>query len=231
MSAYEQQAREALTQTLLMMLAPAKADEAECRHDIAYAVDRVRHKSLAEAAHKAFGSKEGKAQLTRYRNALHELQAAYSGLGPAIKPWFSLAETAHVVGTETVIDRELKKVENVERSVSKRNLKPKRSAITAKAGVAAAHDLLCWYGHKPGATKGGLWERVAQLLAGSNTGLHVHMRAYLRTLDDPGVPRVKKRRTPVVEAKGTPSVGTERYFVSDEIDEIIERFADRDSGT
>jgi len=218
---YEQQAREALTLTLLMMLAPAKADEAECRHDIAYAFDRVRHQSGAEAAHKAFSSKQGKAQLKRYHNALRELHAAYGALGPTIKPWFSLA------GTETVIDREIKKAEGF---MSKKSLEPKRSAIKAKAAVAAAHDLLCWYGHKPGATRNGLWERVAQVLAGGNTSLHGHLRAYLRTLKDAGVPRVAKRRMPVMDAKGVPSVGTERYFVSDEIDAIIERFADRELG-
>jgi hypothetical protein len=50
-----------------------------------------------------------KEDVRRYCAALRRLRNAYRALDPAIKPWFSLAETAYVAGKATVIDRENRK--------------------------------------------------------------------------------------------------------------------------
>jgi hypothetical protein len=205
MSGSSTMAREQQVDAALELLAPPRRDRAECRHDIEFALDLVESRSRAVASHKVFGSKEGKAQLRRYRAAWREVQAAHGALDRHIRPWFSLAETASVAGTETVADREIKKAEQI---IAKPSPPPRRSALREKAAVAAAHDLLCWWGHKASATKGGLWEQMAQVLADVKTGLHGHLRSFKGS----DVPRVKKLQT---AASSVRAAGSVRVLVND----------------
>ena len=91
----------------LEVLKPPSRQRAECQHDIELTLDMVEQRAAAARSFRMAGSKKGKAGLKRYHAALRRLRDAYRALDPAIKPWFSLAETAYVAGKATVIDREI----------------------------------------------------------------------------------------------------------------------------
>jgi hypothetical protein len=158
----------------LALLAPPPSECEECRHDIEQMLDWVDSRSRAARADKTFTSKRGKASLRRYVKALRQLKAAYDALGPSIKPWFSLAETAYVVGKPTVIDRELAKAE----PLLAKSAPPKPNAVRAKPAVDTAANLLRWWGHKVSVTRNGKWERLAQAFAGDGVFVFEHMRAF-----------------------------------------------------
>ena len=179
----DQQIRKALE-----WLAPPPRQRAECQHDIGLALDRVEHGAAAARSFRVAGSKKGKAGLRRYCAALRRLRAAYNALDPAIRPWFSLAEIAYIVGKPTVIDREIGRAEAF---LDRPSPPPRRDASRNKAAVAAAHDLLDWWGHKASVTRGGKWEKLAKILTGDLTiDLFDHLREFKRR---PG-PKIEKLR-------------------------------------
>ena len=98
----DQQIRKALE-----LLAQRPRERAECQHDIVLALDRVERRAAAARSIRVAGSKKGKAGLRRYRAALQRVRNAYNSLDPAIRPWFSLVETAYISGKPTVVDREI----------------------------------------------------------------------------------------------------------------------------
>jgi hypothetical protein len=181
----DQQIRKALE-----LLAPPPSQRAECQHDIRLALDRVEWRAAAARSFRVAGSKKGKAGLRRYRAALRRLHVAYHSLDPAIRPWFSLAETAYVAGKPTVIDREIARAEAF---LDRPSPPPRRDASRNKAAVAAAYDLLGWWGHKTAVTRGGKWAQLAKILAGDLTlDLFDHLREFKLS---PG-PTVEKVRGP-----------------------------------
>jgi hypothetical protein len=168
----DQQVREALK-----LLAPSPRERTEWQHDIELALDRVKRDTAAARSFRVAGSKQGKAGLRRYLAALRRLRQTYYSLDPAIRPWFSLAETAYVAG-KTVIDREIAKAEAF---LYRRSPPPRRDASRNRAAVAAAYDLLRWWGHQPAITRGGRWAELAKILAGDRTvDLFDHLREYKR---------------------------------------------------
>ena len=172
----------------LELLAPPPNDRAECRHDVGLALDRVERRAAAARSFRVASSKEGKASLRRYCAALRRLRNAYNSLDPAIRPWFSLAETAYVAGKATVIDREIARAEAF---LDRPSPPPRRDASRNKAAVVAAYDLLDWWGHKPTLTRGGKWAQLAQILAGDQAvDMFDHLREFRRS---PG-PTVEKVR-------------------------------------
>ena len=180
----DQQIRNALE-----LLAPPSRDErAECLHEISLALDRVEHGAAAARSFRVAGSTKGKAGLKRYCAALRRLRNAYNSLDPAIRPWFSLAGTVSVAGIATVIDREIARTESF---LDRPSLPPRRDASRHKIAVAAAYDLLEWWGHKAAVTRGGKWAQLATILAGGRTvDLFDHLREFKRS---PG-PTVEKVR-------------------------------------
>jgi hypothetical protein len=163
----------------LELLAPPPNDRAECRHDVGLALDRVERRAAAARSFRVASSKEGKASLRRYCAALRRLRDAYNSLDPAIRPWFSLAETAYVTGKATVIDREIVRAEAF---LGRPSTPPRREASRNKAAVAAAYDLLEWWGHKAVATRGGKWAQLAKILAGDRAvDLFYHLREFKRS--------------------------------------------------
>ena len=95
----------------LELLAPPPSRRHECLRDIEYALDWV--SGPARTAFKIFGSKEGRAGLRRYASALRRALAAYQNLHPRIRPWFSITETAYIVGQPTHLHREIAKAEAI----------------------------------------------------------------------------------------------------------------------
>jgi hypothetical protein len=179
----DQQIRKALE-----LLAPRPHQRAECQHDIGLALDRVERRAAVARSFRVAGSKGGKAGLRRYCVALRRLRNAYCSLDPAIRPWFSLAEIAYVPGEATIIDREIAKTEAF---LERPSPPPRRDASRNKAAVAAAYDLLEWWGHKAAVTRGGKWAQLAKILAGERAvDLFDHLRAFKSR---PG-PRVEKVR-------------------------------------
>jgi hypothetical protein len=95
-----------------------------------------------------------------------------------IRPWFSLVEIASIPGKATVIDREIAKAESF---LDRPSPPPRRHASRNKAAVAAAYDLLGWWGHKANASRSGKWAQVAKILTGANaTDLLDHLREFKR---------------------------------------------------
>jgi len=170
------------------LLAPPPGERAECQYDIGLALDRVESGAAAARSFRVAGSKKGKAGLRRYCAALRRLRTAYRSLDPAIRPWFSLAETAYVAGKPTVIDREIARAESF---LDRPSPPPRRHASRNKAAVAAAYDLLQWWGHKAAVRRGGKWAQLAKILAGDRTvDLFDHLREFKRS---PG-PTIEKLR-------------------------------------
>ena len=91
----------------LELLALPHRQRAECRNDIRVALDRVERGAADARSFRVAGSKKGKAGVRRYYAALRRTRSAYYALDPAIRPWFSLTETAYVAGKPTLIDREI----------------------------------------------------------------------------------------------------------------------------
>jgi hypothetical protein len=162
----------------LELLAPSLGDRAECQHDIEVALERVERGTAAARSFRVAGSKNGKAGIIRYYAALRRLRAAYASLDPAIRPWFSFAETAHVAGKPTIIDREIARAEMF---LDRPSPPPRRDATRNKAAVAAAYDLLEWWGQKAAVTRGGKWAQLAEILTGDQTvDLFDHLRDFKR---------------------------------------------------
>ena len=169
----DQQIRKALE-----LLAPPPRQRAECQHDIKVVLDRVERGAAAARSFRLASSKKGKAGLKGYCAALRRLRNAYYALDPAIRPWFSLAETAYVTGKPTFIDRELAMAEAF---LARPSPPPRRDASRNKAAVAAAYDLLDWWGHRTVITRSGKWAQLAKILTGDTTvDLFDHLREFKR---------------------------------------------------
>lgn len=172
------------------MLAPPPHERAECEYDVQLSLNRAEHDAAAARSFRAAGSKKGKAGLRRYCAALRRLQIAHRGLDPAIRPWFSLAELAYVARQPTVLDREIARAETF---LNRPSPPPRRDASRNKAAVAAAHDLLKWWGHKVAVTRNGKWAQLSKILVGDQAiDLFDHLRAYKSS---PGL-SVEKLRGP-----------------------------------
>jgi hypothetical protein len=172
----------------LEVLKPPPHQRAECQHDIELTLDMVEQRAAAARSFRMAGSKKGKAGLKRYHAALRRLRDAYRALDPAIKPWFSLAETAYVAGKATVIDREITMAEIF---LAQPSRSPRRDASRNKIAVEVANHLLDWWSHKASVTRGGKWEKLAKILTGDlTTDLFDHLREFKRR---PG-PRIEKLR-------------------------------------
>ena len=179
----DQQIRKALE-----LLAPPRHERAECQRDIEIALNMVERGAGAARPFQVAGSKKGKAGLRRYCTALRRLRIAYRTLDPAIRPWFSLAETAYVSGKPTVIDREISMAETF---LAQRSSFPRRDASRNKVAVKVANHLLNWWGHRASVTRGGKWEKLAKILTGDRAiDLFDHLRGFKRR---PG-PRIEKLR-------------------------------------
>jgi hypothetical protein len=162
----------------LELLAPPPHRHAECQHDISLALGRVEYGAAIARSFRVARSTKGKAGLKCYGAALQRLRNAYNSLDPAIRPRFSLAETAYVAGNTTVIDREIVKTESL---LNRPSLPPRRDASRHKIAVAAAYFLLEYWGHRAAVTRGGKWAQLATILAGGRTvDLFDHLRKFKR---------------------------------------------------
>ncbi len=169
----DQQIRKALE-----LLAPPRSQRAECQQDIKIALDRVEHGAAAAQSFRVAGSKKGKAEVMRYCAALRRLRNAYHGLGPAIRPWFSLSETAYIAGKPTMIDREIALAEVF---LVRLSPPPRPDARRNKLAVAAAYDVLNWRSQRAMITRNGKWAKLAAILAGDmSVDLFDHMREFRR---------------------------------------------------
>jgi hypothetical protein len=168
----------------LKLLRPPPAKRAECEHEIGLELDRIKTAAGAARAYRLATSPKNKGGLKRYYAALRELRAASNALDPAIKPWFSLA----VSGKTLDLGRE---IEIAEVLLKQKSPPPARDATRQKIAVAAAHELLEWWGHQPRITRGGHWAELTKILLGDLVhDVFDHLRSYKR---NPG-PRMHKIR-------------------------------------
>jgi hypothetical protein len=97
----------------------------------------------------------------------------------------------YVAGKLPMIDREIAKAEAF---LNRPSPPPRRDASRAKAAVAAAYDLLKWWGHKVPVTRGKKWAQLAAILLGDeDLDLFDHMCAFKRS---PSPTLVKVRPDP-----------------------------------
>jgi hypothetical protein len=83
-----------------------------------------------------------------------------------------------VAGKASVIDREIVKAEAF---LGRPSPAPRSDASRNKAAVAAAYDLLGWWGHKAAVTRNGKWAQLAKILAGDQAvDVFDHLRAFKR---------------------------------------------------
>jgi hypothetical protein len=158
----------------------------------------VERGTAAARSFRIASSKKGKAGVRRYCDALRRLSNAYHSLDPAIRPWFSLAETAYVIGKPTIIDREIARGEAF---LSRPASYPRRSADRNKLTVAAAFDLLDWWGQSAAVTRGGKWERLARILTGDLAiDLFDHLRNY-KCRPGPSIEKVRGARSIVYRTR------------------------------
>jgi hypothetical protein len=179
----DQQIRKALE-----LLRPPPGKRKECQHDVGVALDRIEHGTVAARSFRVARSRKGKESVRVYCASLRRLRNAYRSLDPAIRPWFSLAETGHVVGKPTVIDRE---IEIAEAFLVRPSPPPRRNASRNKIAVDAARDLLSWWGQKAVITRGGKWAELAKILTGDLT---VDLFDHLRKLKRRPGPSIEKVR-------------------------------------
>jgi len=163
----EQQIRKALE-----LLAPPAAQREECRHEICRALDRVENFTAFARSSRA-GRSKTRGGLLRYHAALRRVLIAFDSLDPAIRPWFNLAPG---FTTRTAIEKEIDKAESI---MAQASAPPRRDGSRNKAAVAAAYDLLTWRGHNATVTRGGIWEKLAKILADARTvDLFDHLRKF-----------------------------------------------------
>jgi hypothetical protein len=180
----DQQIREALE-----LLAPTPSQRAECRQDIGMALNWLEHHTPTARSFRVAGSKKGKGDVKRYRAALVRLRVAYYGLDPAIRLWFSLAETAYIAGKPTIIDREIVKADVF---LARPSPPPRRDASRNEYAVARARDLLNWWGYEAKISRSGKWMRLAQILIGD---LSLDLFDHLREVGARPGSRIEKVRT------------------------------------
>jgi hypothetical protein len=177
----DQQIREAV-----QVLAPTTANQAECANDVTRVLDRLEFGAEVAGAFRVATSKKGRAALKSYSAALRRLRSSCNALDPAVRPWLSLAMA--VSGKAIDLNREIRTAEQ---------LAKQRSAVRGpdssrrKMAVAAAYDLLGWWGHQPTVTRDGRWAQLAQILADDPAFKPFeHMRRFKRNPS----PRVEKVR-------------------------------------
>jgi hypothetical protein len=93
-------------------------------------------------------------------------------------PGSASQKQAYVAGKPTTIDREIARADVF---LNRPSPPPRRDASWNKAAVAAANDLLEWWGYKAAVTRGGKWEQLAKILAADRTvDLFDHLREFKR---------------------------------------------------
>ena len=159
-------------QKALKLLAPPAAEREVCLHEIHRALGRVGNFTAFARSSRASRSKKG--GLLPYQAALRRLLRAFDALAPAIKPWFSLAHPAYT--TRARIEAEIAKIEAF---LKQPPAPPRRDGIRNKSAAAVAYDLLTWRGHNATVSRGGTWEKLAQILAGDRTvDMFEHLRKF-----------------------------------------------------
>ena len=169
----------------LALLAPPAAQREECKYEIRRALDRIENTAgFARSCRVAVSKNNG--GLKSYYAALRRLRSACNALDPAIKPFFSFADSAYPTGK--MLEKEIAKVEGI---LNRPSASPRPHASQSKAAVKVAHDLLGWWNHEATVTRGGKWDKLAKILAGDQIAdLFDHLRAFKRT---PG-PTIEKIR-------------------------------------
>jgi hypothetical protein len=187
----DQQIRQALR-----LIAPPVGREADCRRDIEATLGWVERQAKVADAFRIATSKTGKAQVKRYAKALKRTRNAYNAIDKGIRPWFSLVETAYIVGTPTLLDREIKVAEEF---LDRPSAPPRRQAKRNEIAVDAACDLLVRWGQQVVTTRGGAAEQLAKILTGNlKVDLFDHLRKSRRRLSwtIPKAPDLKSHRLP-----------------------------------
>jgi hypothetical protein len=189
-----------MVEAALELLKPSTRKRRDARHDIIYMMDFIHGRSGSAKAFKAFESRKGRAFLRRYVKALRVVAATFSSPNATVRPWLSPPD----------VRSELAKVEAF---LAKPSLPPKRAAIRAKAAVAAAYSLLAWWHINASASRGSVWEQLAQILAGSSKSMYEHMREF------------KEKRAPIFAKLPTRKGVVRSLVLTDEATNLLLRFS------
>ena len=190
----------------LALLAPPPAQRKECRYEIRRALDRIENTDAFARSCRVASSKN-KGRLTSYHAALWRLRNAFRALDPAIRPFFSFADSAYTTGK--MLEKEIAKAEEF---LKRPSAPPRRHASHSKAAVGAAHDLLGWWSHEATVTRGGKWDKLAKILAGDLTAdLFDHMRGFKRS-PGPTIEKIRYKDGILYRSRGRqPGINLPRY--------------------
>jgi hypothetical protein len=125
----------------LALLAPPPAQREECKYEIRRALDRIENTAAFARSCRVANSKN-KGGLTSYHAALRRLRFAFCALDPAIKPFFSFADSACTTGK--MLEKEIAKAKGF---LNRPSAPPRPHASHSKAAVGAAQDLLGRWNH------------------------------------------------------------------------------------
>jgi hypothetical protein len=190
----------------LALLAPPPTQREECNYEIRRALDRIENATAFARSCRAANSKN-KGGLTSYHAALRRLRSAFSALDPAIRPFFSFADSAYATGE--MLDKEIAKAEGF---LNRPPAPPRRHASRSKAAVGAAYDLLGWWNHEAMVTRGGKWDKLAKILAGDVTAdLFDHLRGFKRS-PGPTIEKIRYEDGTLYRSRGRqPGINLPRY--------------------
>ena len=156
----------------------------ERSHEVELALERIEAGRDTAQCFQLAQSTKDKGGVTRYYAGLRRLRAASNSLHPAIKPWLSFA----IRGKTLNLARES---ETAKALVNQKSPPPARDATRQKIAVAAAHELLEWWGHNAAVTRGGKWAQLARILINDP---HLDVFDHLRNhKHNPGPPVQKLR--------------------------------------
>lgn len=159
-------ARDQLTRAL-EIIDPPEVDRERWTERIKSALVFVRpgRYALDEALH----SKQGRAALERYRNALHETQASYAALDPSVRGCLAMETSA--------VDLDLLNLEILLKAFRPRPAKrPVDERTRAATGIAG--KLLEMRGFELTTERKGKWHLLSQTFADTSRDLRHHLTAF-----------------------------------------------------
>jgi hypothetical protein len=153
-------------------------------HEVELALETIKAGGDTAQCFKLARSTKDRSGVKRYYAGLRRLCAASNCLHPAIKPWLSFA----ISGKTLNLAREL---ETAEALINQKSRRPARDASRQKIAVAAAQELLEWWGHKIAVTRSGTWARLVRILINDP---HLDVFDHLRSQKSSPALRVQKLR-------------------------------------
>ena len=151
----------------IKLLKPANRSQRRWRGNIAAMLALIDGKIASDKEDRIITG--NKAALRRYIKALHKVRSAYAALDAPMGHWFKLG---------TVIEHDIAEAKALLESPAPRG---RAMQHRDRGAVMMAYILLEQRGYERNVTRGGRWERLAQILANKNDRMTDQMAVWKRT--------------------------------------------------